>query len=169
MADERLDGALVTDRLLLRRPQASDAPRIAALINDPAIARMTTKIPHPYHLADAEVFCADASESDLKIETLAGELVGGIGVDSGHAGIPELGYWLGRPYWGHGLATEAVGAVLAWVRLNRRAIVAGHFSDNAASGRVLIKSDFLYTGEIQERFSRARGAVANTRMMIWLA
>jgi RimJ/RimL family protein N-acetyltransferase len=47
--------------------------------------------------------------------------------------------------------------------------MAGHFSDNPASGRVLEKAGFLYTGEVRKGFSRARGAEAATRRMVWLA
>ena len=89
---------------------------------------------------------------------------------SGHIG-PEIGYWLGRPYWGRGLATEAVAGALSWARKiwRRRVVVSGHFADNPASGRVLEKAGFLYTGEIQPRHCTARGEVADTRMMVWLA
>jgi len=47
--------------------------------------------------------------------------------------------------------------------------MSGHFADNPASGRVLEKAGFLYTGEVQSRRSTARGAAAPTRMMVWLA
>ena len=43
-----------------------------------------------------------------------------------------------------------------------------HFEDNPASGRVLEKAGFLYTGEVRAEFSRARGGEARTRRMIWL-
>ena len=46
---------------------------------------------------------------------------------------------------------------------------AGHFADNPASGRVLEKAGFLYTGELRTGFSRARGEEARTRRMVWLA
>ena len=84
---------------------------------------------------------------------------------------PEVGYWIGRPFWGRGYATEALEAGLVWAsrKWKRRALVAGHFSDNPASGRVLEKAGFLYTGEVRTGFSRARGADAQTRRMVWLA
>ena len=49
------------------------------------------------------------------------------------------------------------------------AVVAGHFTDNPASGRVLEKAGFLYTGEVRAGFSKARGDEAHTRRMVWLA
>jgi RimJ/RimL family protein N-acetyltransferase len=83
----------------------------------------------------------------------------------------EIGYWLGRPFWGRGLMTDAVVAALAWVggAWGRRFVMAGHFADNPASGQVLIKTGFLYTGEVLSRFSIARGEESPTRMMVWLA
>jgi RimJ/RimL family protein N-acetyltransferase len=84
---------------------------------------------------------------------------------------PEVGYWIGRPYWGRGYATEALEAGVIWASRNwrRRALVAGHFEDNPASGRVLEKAGFLYTGEVRKGFSRARNGEARTRRMVWLA
>jgi len=84
---------------------------------------------------------------------------------------PEIGYWIGRPFWGQGIAGEAACAAMAWARRDwrRRAAVAGYFADNPASGRVLERAGFLHTGEIQQRFSLARGEAAPTRMMVWLA
>ena len=82
-----------------------------------------------------------------------------------------MGYWLGRPYWGQGLATEAASAALVWAGegWRRRYLMAGHFADNPASGQVLCKTGFLYTGEVVPRHSLARGEAAPTRMMVWLA
>jgi RimJ/RimL family protein N-acetyltransferase len=67
--------------------------------------------------------------------------------------------------------SEAVAAVLAWAApgWGRRLLTSGHFADNPASGRVLVKAGFLYTGEVGDRYSIARGETAATRMMIWLA
>ena len=66
---------------------------------------------------------------------------------------------------------SAVRAAMDWAAHGwaRRFIVSGHFADNEASGRVLVKAGFLYTGEIRWRFSLARGEAAATRMMVWLA
>ena len=81
---------------------------------------------------------------------------------------PEIGYWIGRPFWGAGYMTEAVIAALEWARQGwaKRLLVSGHFADNAASGRVLVKAGFLYTGEVESRHSTARGEAADTRMMV---
>lgn len=166
-----------TRRLALRAPQASDAPRIAELAGDYDIARMTTRMPHPYGLADAEAFIARAQAGDpareavFVIEHDDHGLVGAIGLHPGAAYGPEIGYWIGRPYWGRGLASEAACAAMSWAggTWSRRAVVAGYFADNPASGRVLERAGFLHTGEVQHRHSLARGEPAPTRMMVWLA
>ena len=66
---------------------------------------------------------------------------------------------------------EAVTAALSWAggEWGARVLAAGHFADNAASSRVLIKAGFLYTGEVVRRFSLARNEEAETRMAVWLA
>lgn len=168
---------IATSRLRLRAPRAADAPKIAALANDPDVARMTTRMPHPYSLADAETFleaCASqdpARETVFAIEQDGEGLVGMLGFHPDEDGRTELGYWLGRPHWGQGLATEAAGAALVWAGQDwkRRYLLAGHFADNPASGQVLVKAGFLYTGEVKSLPSRARGEPADTRMMVWLA
>jgi RimJ/RimL family protein N-acetyltransferase len=169
--------SLSTPRLRLRPTVPADAPRIAALAGDRDVARMTTSIPYPLTTAQAGEFlarmeAADAArEAIFALETLADGLIGMLGFHPGDDPAPELGYWLGRPYWGHGYATEAVEAALFWAgeAWGKRYLLAGHFADNAASARVLIKAGFLYTGRVERRFSLARDATAMTRMMVWLA
>ena len=166
-----------TRRLILRSPGAQDIPRIAALANDPDVARMTQRMPHPFGLADAEAFVLHVAAQDparavafvIEHEDLGP--VGVIGLHESGDPAPETGYWIGREFWGRGFATEALDGALAWAsrKWKRRALVAGHFADNPASGRVLEKAGFLYTGETRRAWSQARGAQADTRMMVWLA
>jgi RimJ/RimL family protein N-acetyltransferase len=174
-----------TERLVLRPPRPADAVYIADRINDFDIARMLTRVPYPYGVEDAQTYlkayvAADPrSDREFLIEHRAHGLVGAVGFhepptewsETGSAMGPELGYWLSRSFWGAGLATEAVTGVLHWARevWGLRAVASGHFADNPQSGRVLEKAGFLYTGEVQHRFSVARGEAAPTRMMIWLA
>jgi len=166
-----------TRRLILRAPGAQDVTRIAALANDHDIARMTKRMPHPFGVDDAESFVlAVAAQDPARAATFVIEHedlgpVGVIGLFEGDDRVPEAGYWIGREFWGRGLATEALEGALVWAsrKWKRRALVAGHFSDNPASGRVLEKAGFLYTGETRKAFSRARAADADTRMMVWLA
>jgi RimJ/RimL family protein N-acetyltransferase len=168
---------LETERLVLRPLAGFDAAPMTPLADDPGVARMTTSIPHPFGREMAEGFIArmeganPACERVLAITHRDGDFMGVIGFHpTGGLGL-ELGYWIGRPFWGAGYMTEAVTAALGWARAEwgRRVLISGHFADNAPSGRVLTKADFLYTGEIQPRFSIARGEEAATRMMVWLA
>ena len=166
-----------TRRLILRAPAPQDAPRIAALANDLDIARMTKRMPHPFQMRDADDFVLQvASQDPRRANTFVIDHedvgpIGVIGLFEGEDRVPETGYWIGREYWGRGFATEALDAALVWAsrKWKRRALVAGHFADNPASGRVLEKAGFLYTGEVRQGFSRARGAQTDTRRMVWLA
>jgi RimJ/RimL family protein N-acetyltransferase len=166
-----------TARLRLRRPETADAPAIAKLACDYAVSSNTTRMPYPYGEADARAFIALSRDLDparqitFAIEHKDAGVIGALGFHRTGEAPVEIGYWIGRPYWGKGLATEAAMAALRWAKAEwgRRLLIAGHFADNEASGRVLIKAGFLYTGEVQRRFSRARGAEAATRMMVWIA
>jgi RimJ/RimL family protein N-acetyltransferase len=169
---------LATARLALREPRPDDAPALARLVDDLDVARMTTAIPHPYSLDMAEAFLARMARRDRAREALFAidlpghGFAGLLGFHPADAVAPaETGYWLGRPYWGNGYMTEALSAALAWAgeAWGKRVLAAGHFADNPASGQVLIKAGFLYTGDVEPRFSLARGEATTTRMMVWLA
>lgn len=168
---------LETQRLVLRPLAMADAGPMTPLADDPAVSRMTTAIPHPFAQADAEGFIDRIQHADparhrvFAVERHDGVFMGVLGLHPNNEPATELGYWLGRPYWGAGYMTEAVAAALSWAARNwgRRALTSGHFADNPASGGVLVKSGFLYTGQVEPRYSVARGETALTRMMIWLA
>lgn len=166
-----------TRRLILRAPGAQDIPRIAAMANDEDVARMTCRMPHPFGVGDAEDFIvAVAGQDPARASTflIDHEDLGPVGVigmfEDGDL-APETGYWIGRDFWGRGFATEALEGALVWAsrKWKRRAMVAGHFADNPASGRVLEKAGFLYTGETRKNFSLAREEAVDTRRMVWLA
>jgi RimJ/RimL family protein N-acetyltransferase len=170
--------AIGTDRLILRHPVAADVPSIAELANDLGVAGNVARLPYPYRQADAEWFidhCArlnPRTDVAFAIEHRAFGLIGMIGFDEKEPRRTEIGYWLGRPFWGRGYATEAVKAALGWARADwgKNVVWAGHFADNRASGAVLCKAGFLYTGEVVPTPCLARGGQAlATRMMVWLA
>jgi RimJ/RimL family protein N-acetyltransferase len=166
---------LETQRLRLRPLRETDAPAIATHAADLDIARMSSRMPHPYSLDEAKTFLDGVKACEAPTFAIADNndtLIGTLGFHNiDEWGAPEIGYWLAKPYWGHGLATEAVSRALKWASEDwgRKVVRAGHFADNPASGAVLIKSDFLYTGEIKDQPSLARGEVTPTRMMVWLA
>lgn len=168
---------IATERLILRGPVRNDAEAIYRLASDINVAGMVSTIPHPYRMADAEAFLARAMSRDwdaepgFVLEHRSFGVVGMLGFKAQDRGKPELGFWLGRPYWNRGYMTEAVRSVLKWAKRDWRksVVVAGHFSDNPASGQVLCKSGFLYTGDVVLTPSLARGAEVPTRRMVWLA
>lgn len=166
-----------TERLVLRGPMRGDEAAMARLAGDINVAGQTCGLPHPFTEADAGQAIERAQRIDWRrdakfaIEHRHFGLVGMLGFRTNTMDRPEIGYWVGRPYWNRGYATEAVRAALQWVKRDwrKRLVVAGHFTDNPASGQVLCKAGFLYTGDVEPRLSRARGAETPTRMMVWLA
>ncbi len=142
---------LETKRLALRAPRLEDAKMVAALANDRRIAENTARIPHPYKLADAEGFISGVNKSGGEaafLITLRDDtIIGACGLMH-QDGTPELGYWLGAPYWGKGYATEAMHAVIdyAFTDLGHGALQAGARVTNPASRRVLEKCGFQWTG-----------------------
>jgi RimJ/RimL family protein N-acetyltransferase len=76
-----------------------------------------------------------------------------------------MGYWIARPYWGQGFATEAAHALIDIARtLKLPRLEASHFVDNPASGRVLEKLGFVPTGLSATRYSCARGGEAIAKL-----
>jgi RimJ/RimL family protein N-acetyltransferase len=160
-----------TERLLLRPGWAEDAPALAATIADERIVRNLATAPWPYRLRDAEAYLAQPRNprlpSFLVFERTDGEprLVGSCGLARRPSGAVELGYWIARPFWGRGLATEASTALVDIARaLRLPRLQASHFIDNPASGRVLEKLGFEALGIIALRPSCARNEEAPARM-----
>lgn len=161
-----------TQRLLLRPGFPEDAPALAMAIADRAIVRNLAIVPWPYRLSDAEAFLAKPRDpvlpSMLTFERTDGapQLVGSCGLGRRQSGAVELGYWIARPFWGRGIATEACAAMIEIARaLGLPQLEASHFVDNPASGRVLEKIGFEATGIIAPRMSCARGEEVPARQM----
>ena len=156
-----------TERLVLRPFAMEDAADVQRLAGDPAIADTTLNIPHPYPDGAAEswinthqerwqsglgVICAITLRS-------TGELVGAISVlgisqQNSHG---EMGYWIGKPYWGNGYCTEAARALIRFsfetMALHR--VFAHHLARNPASGRVMAKAGMRYEGTLREHTRKA--------------
>jgi len=135
----------------LRTARLEDAKAVAALANDRRIAENTARIPYPYKLADAEQFIAGASkkgEAAYLVTLRDGTIVGACGLMFREDDAPEIGYWLGVPYWNKGYATEALHALIdyAFTDLTHDAVQAGARVTNPASRRVLEKCGFQWTG-----------------------
>jgi RimJ/RimL family protein N-acetyltransferase len=170
-----------SERLFLRPGWPEEWEDLLTLIDDEEVVRNLARAPWPYTAEDAKAFAqfeANGREQDRLLPNFfitlpsadGARLIGSVGLSLVEREV-NLGYWIGRPFWGRGYATEALDGAIAWASRTwkRRALVAGHFADNPASGRVLEKAGFLYTGEVRRGFSRARGADTDTRRMVWLA
>ena len=160
-----------TERLLLRPGCAEDAPALARAIADEQVVRNLATAPWPFALEDAEAFLAaprdPAMPSFLITERTKGEprIVGACGLGRRPSGAVEMGYWVARPHWGKGFATEASRALIDIARALKLArLEASHFLDNPASGRVLEKLGFMPTGISAARYSCARGGEAIARI-----
>lgn len=161
--------ALHTDRLTLRPLRPEDAADLHRLINDWEVSRDLAEVPFPYPrpLADQWIAAARKQQSEGSAYHLAVTgteggremLVGGVGlrVDR-RAGAARLGYWVGRRFWGHGVATEAAGRLARWglAHLDIERIEASVADENAASIAVLRHIGFRLVGTGRESFA-ARG------------
>jgi RimJ/RimL family protein N-acetyltransferase len=144
---------LATPRLLLRPPTPADAPAVVRYLSTFAVAGNLVRVPYPYSLADAERWLhslrADPppGETGFGIELQGAGYVGQVGLHP-TAGGPELGYWLGEPFWHRGLMTEAAGAVVDWFFSVGKATTlrSGAFAFNRASLAVQRKLGFVQTG-----------------------
>jgi RimJ/RimL family protein N-acetyltransferase len=153
--------SLQTERLVLRPFSLKDAPDVQRLAGDPAIADTTLNIPHPYEdgVAEAWISTHQPEFDEGKGVTFAitlretGELVGAIGLRlENRFNRAEMGYWIGKPYWGFGYCTEAAKAVIAYgfddMELNK--ILAYYLIRNPASGRVMEKAGMSYEGHLRQ-------------------
>lgn len=149
------------DRLVLRPFSYSDAKRVQLLAGDEAIASGAINIPHPYLDGLAESWINSHNSEFKKGNSLilamtkkdSDTLIGSIGlyINSKHKHA-ELGYWIGRDYWGNGYCSEAVAGIInyAFEKLLLNKIFAYFLTRNLASGKVLIKNGFKKEGSFRQ-------------------
>ena len=160
----------VTERLLLRPAWPEDADALFGGIADKGVVRNLARAPWPYLPEHALTFVKRMQDPRYPVFLITmptergSQLVGCIGIDAGEDAT-ELGYWIARPFWGRGFATEAGRGVIEIARLlGHERLSAGHFTDNPASGRVLRKLGFVPTGKTAMRHSCGRGEDAECVM-----
>jgi len=160
---------LPTARLLLRPLHAGDAAEVHRLVNDWAVVRMLSRLPFPYPRRLTDDWIASTGRQ-MEAGTgyhlaITGEedgrevVVGCVGLRlDGKRGVGSLGFWVGRRFWGHGVATEAAEAVSRWAlaALPVERLVADVAEDNLGSLAVLRRIGFREVGRGRERFL-ARG------------
>lgn len=150
-----------TPRLVLRTPALTDAARMSQLAGEYDVACMTGTIPHPYTERQAGEWIEDVLAGEegvvFAIERQR-EVIGCTGYRPFSEEHAELGYWIGKPYWGLGYGTESVAALIrhAFEVDGFTYLAAGHFADNPASERVLRKLGFIVFGS-EMRDCAARG------------
>ncbi len=156
---------LESERLILRPFSLSDAADVQRLAGDRAIADTTLNVPHPYEDGMAESWIS-THQPGLEADQLAAfaitnkadsALVGTISLTINRSDErAELGYWIGRPYWGSGFCTEAAKLVLRYgfqvLKLQR--IHASYMVRNPASGRVLEKIGLLREGTVRQHIRK---------------
>ncbi|WP_321499996.1 GNAT family N-acetyltransferase [Breoghania sp.] len=149
--------ALTLERVKLDRPTMDDAADIVFLANNRRVAEMLASMPHPYGLAAARNWIESTRNTEPGTASYAvrlkstGRIIGACGYQFGPVGQgrePELGYWIGEPFWGHGYATEAAQAVIdhAFTVAGHDAVTASCRLTNPASRRVIEKCGFQYRG-----------------------
>ncbi len=157
---------LPTGRLLLRAFIPEDAEALHALINDWLVCRTLADVPYPYGREAADAWIAetqrqlrDGTGCHLAITGREGAremLVGGAGLRLDRpAREGRLGYWVGARFWGHGVASEAVGRLASWAlaNLDIDRLTATVDVDNPASIAVLRRIGFRDNGEAVQDFA----------------
>jgi RimJ/RimL family protein N-acetyltransferase len=149
---------LKTQRLVLKPATDEDKHAIAERLDDLDVARWLSNVPHPYTLSDAEEWIGIVAESargevpGFKLSIFMDDtLIGGVGLNHREGNVYELGYWLGKAFWGRGIATEAATGLLqhAEQALPDAQFVAHCMKGNLASSRVLEKLGFQIMGEVE--------------------
>ncbi len=142
----------------IRSFTAADAAAIVKYANSRRISvNLRDRFPYPYTRADADAFLSAAlsqrPESDFAIAS-AQEVIGGVGYhrqSDVYRLSAEVGYWVGEPFWGRGIATRAVRALTEWVFATTPVVrlYAHVFEWNPASARVLEKVGFQLEGRMR--------------------
>lgn len=143
-----------TERLILRPWRESDAEALYTYASDPAVGPPAGWPPHTSVENSREIIKGVLSERETYAICLkSGKPVGSIGLRlNGSTDMTdrddecELGYWIGKPFWGQGLVPEAARALLryAFEQLGMRAVWCGYYEGNDKSRRVQEKLGFVY-------------------------
>jgi len=160
---------VATERFTLRPVRKSDAGLFALYAGDKRVAEATQGIPHPLPPGAAEAFCARAmalgGDEDIWVMDGTGsglpEVLGVISLKKMDRGQSEVAFWVAPAFWNHGIASEAVNALVAANPQKNSTMFAEAFQDNPGVARVLTNAGFQYLGDA-ESFSVACGATVPT-------
>lgn len=148
----KLPDSTKTQRLTMRRPARVDLSAMTQLANNEKIYEMLARLPHPYTEEDGKHFIDTIARGDhehaYSILTRDDGFIGVMGLHLLPERLPELGYWLGEPYWGEGYASEAAAALVKGAEMaGCKALRSCAKSINKASLRVLQKVGFVTVDE----------------------
>ncbi len=146
---------LPTSRLVLRLPGIRDARQVFQLVQDPQVTKYMSfespsKVEHTKaHLSQRRVRCKKGESLELVIVLQStGKVIGSVGIMdiSLKDHKAEMGYWLGREYWGNGYMPEAVTALAGFgcKNLGIEKLTIRVFDGNIASQRVAEKCGFVF-------------------------
>jgi RimJ/RimL family protein N-acetyltransferase len=150
---------LTTPSCVIRDWELTDKESLVRHADNRAVWRnLRDRFPHPYTVADADYWltrCATLSPGTHWAIEVEGEAVGSVGFDIGEdvqARSAEFGYWLGERYWGRGIMSAAVSAVVPQVfaHYDIERLQSSVFEWNPASMRVLEKCGFLREGVLRK-------------------
>lgn len=157
----------VNESIHLSPIKLSDKSACVQLLDDRDIFDVTLRIPHPYTESDFEKWYAlidtftqeNGQPAHWAIRGADGRLIGAVGFRDFKIGAShqaEIGYWLGQPFWGHGIMTQVVTAACAFAfrEWNLVKISAEVFASNLASARVLQKCGFTQEGLLRKHFAK---------------
>lgn len=164
------------DRCTVRAWQIEDAEALVRHANNVNVSKqLRDRFPHPYTMSAARGFLDHVVTvrpvTNFAIE-VDGEPAGGIGFATGtdvERFSAEIGYWLGEPFWGRGIVTEALSLVseYAFAHMNMLRLFALPFADNVASARVLEKAGYVREGLLRSasvKFGRPRDQLIYARI-----
>jgi RimJ/RimL family protein N-acetyltransferase len=164
----RLSDRLTGRRVVLRRLAVSDADSITEHIKDKAIIKWLLVVPYPYRRKDAVRFINSRRNErrtgksftfGISLKT-SEEVIGVIDLSDidWEDKKAEIGYWIGKRFWGRGLITEAINLMARFgfreLKLNK--IYARVFEGNLASMKALEKNRFRHEGILRDEIFKYR-------------
>ncbi|MBU2934921.1 MULTISPECIES: GNAT family N-acetyltransferase [Pacificibacter] len=153
------------DRFTLRGPKSSDVGLLSLYASDKRVANASRSLPHPLPPGATEAFIARSLDPAVPLHTFiidgeaAGlsEVLGVMQLKPLERDQSEVSFWVAPSFWGTGIASSALKALVAANPLGDKTMFAEIFQDNQASARVVTNAGFEYLGDA-ETFSVSRGA-----------
>lgn len=152
-------------RVTLRRPQMKDVDAIQKCCKDRSISNWIITMPYPYKKKDAIWFIKDCAKKWKKktdylfVIEYKRELIGAIGMHTKPEDKAELGWWIAKPHWGKGFASEAAKLLVseAFRQKELHKLYAVFLEGNKRSERVMQKIGMKYEGTLREHSKRKNG------------